>query len=270
MSKLSTMVSMEYRMDIKTKSFWISTLLIPVVMVLFGAFIGYLTSESGAMQEVGRSTTPASDDMTGDQAFGMLSGIFLTMFVMMYGAQIFNKVKNEKCNRIVEVLISSMSGREVMLSKVIGVALVGMTQILVWLVLCVGILVGVYLFLPMGDIDISVLYSSKVLMGALIGLLYFIGGFVFYGALFAGVGALTDRNNENQGYLSMLMMLLMASFYIGIFSADAQGSVLATVCFYLPFTSSTVGAVQSISGEVGWWQTSLSLVVLYGSAILLS
>jgi len=267
MSKLATMVSMEYRMDIKTKSFWISTFLIPLVLVVFGIFIGYLTAESGAMQEVSRSSTPVSDDMTDSQAIGMISGIFLTMFVMMYGAQIFNKVKNEKCNRIVEVLISSMSGRDVMLSKVISVAMTGLTQILVWFALIAGILVGIYLFFPL-DMDLSALWSAQALQGTLICLLYFIGGFVFYGALFAGVGALTDRNNENQGYLSLLMMMLMASFYIGIFSADAQGSALATVCFYLPFTSSTVGAVQSISGDAAWWQGIISLLVLYASALL--
>lgn len=199
------------------------------------------------------------------QAFGMICGVFLTMFVIMYGAQIFNKVKTEKCNRIVEVLVSCVSGRSVMLAKVISVALVGLTQMLVWGLLVVGILICVAMFAPV-DIDFSVLMSGEVIVGCVEALLYFVGGFVFYGALFAAAGALTDRNNENQGYLSLLMMLLMASFYIGIFATDAEGSTLATVCFYLPFTSSTVGAVQSIAGIATWWESLLSLAVLYGSA----
>ena len=265
MSGLSTMISMEYRMDIKTKSFWISTILFPLIILGFGAFIGYMTSESEAMQTVGKTTGP-DKDLSGLQAFGMLAGIFLTMFVIMYGAQIFNKVKSEKCNRIVEVLISSQSGRSVMLAKVISVALTGLTQMLVWFVLIVG---GVFVFLLFVPIDIP--WSEILVPGIGIGIveavLYFIGGFIFYGALFAAAGALTDRNNENQGYLSLLMMLLMASFYIGMFASDNQG-VLASICFYLPFTSSTVGAVQSIGQIASWWQTILSLMVLYASAFI--
>ncbi|MCM1005046.1 MAG: ABC transporter permease [Prevotella sp.] len=264
MSQLSTMISMEYRMDIKTKSFWISTFLFPLLMVAFGVFVGYMTSESDAMKSVGETTGPG-DDMTGMQVMGMLAGIFLTMFVIMYGSQIFNKVKTEKCNRIVEVLISCQSGRSVMLAKVISVALVGITQMLVWLVLIAGIVVGILFFVPV-EIPWSELFTHPVGIGIIEAILYFVGGFVFYGALFSAAGALMDRNNENQGYLSLLMMLLMVSFYIGIFATDSQGSPLAVVCFYLPFTSSTVGAVLSVGQSVAWWQTVLSIAILYGSA----
>lgn len=265
MSRLSTMISMEYRMDIKTKSFWISTILLPLLIVGFGIFISYLTSESDAMKSVGETTGP-DDDLTGMQVFGMLSGIFLTMFVIMYGSQIFNKVKTEKCNRIVEVLISCQSGRNVMLAKVISVALIGITQILVWFVLLAGLITVIFLFTPV-NIPWQELFTPKIAVGIVELLLYFIGGFIFYGALFAAAGALTDRNNENQGYLSLLMMLLMASFYVGIFAADNNGS-LSTICFYIPLTSSTVGAVRSVAQEVSWWQTVLSLVILYVSAFV--
>ena len=269
MSKLSTMVSMEYRMDVKAKSFWISTLLVPLLIAGFGVFISFLGSESDAMVMFSKSTSVTPDkDISSMQVMGMLCGIFLSMFVMMYGAQIFNKVKSEKCNRIVEVLVSCVSGRTVMLAKVISVALVGLTQILLWVILIVGIIIVTCFIIPPGSIDFTVLLRTDVLCGMLVALLYFIGGFVFYGALFAAAGALTDRNNENQGYLSLLMLLLMASFYIGIFATDAEGSALAEICFYLPFTSPTVGAVQSIGGLVSWWQTLLSILTLYGCSII--
>lgn len=267
MSKLTTMVSMECRMDLKTKSFWISTFLVPVLIVLFGIFIGYMTEQSDAMKAVGESTSHA-DNLSGIQTLGMVCGVFLTMFVMMYGAQIFNKVKTEKCNRIVEVLISSVSGKSVMLAKVISVAIVGLIQMLIWALLVVGILIFVYLMFSPEGMDFTKLLSWPVIGGLLLAILYFTGGFVFYGALFAAAGALTDRNNENQGYLSLLMMLLMVSFYVGIFATDAQDSTLATVCFYLPLTSTTVGAVQSVAGIATWWQTLLSLLTLFVSAYL--
>lgn len=267
MSRLKDMIKMEYSMDIRTKSFWISTLLVPVFMVGFGALIGFLADDSDAMKMFSRNTAPTPDeDITGMQALGMLAGIFLIMFVMVYGSQIFNKVKTEKCNRIVEVLASCVPGRTIMLSKVISVAMTGLTQILIWLVLIIGVVVIVLTFLPV-PVPIGDLFQWKVVSALIIAMLYFIGGYLFYASLFAAAGALTDRNNENQGYLSLLIMTLMVSFYIGIYATDAPGEPLAVVCLYLPFTSTSVGAVQTIGGIIPWWQTLISLLVLYGSGI---
>ena len=257
------MVSMEYRMDVKAKSFWITTFLIPVMIVAFGVFIAFLSEGNAGFEMFSKSTAPTPDDINDDQAIGMICGVFLTMFVMMYGAQIFNKVRTEKTNRIVEVLVSSVSGRSVMLSKVISVALIGLTQMLVWALLIMGIVFAVLVLLPV-KVSFSDIFSVSALWPLVVCLLYFIGGFVFYGALYAAAGAMTDRNNENSGYLSVLMMLMMASMYIGIYAVDADpGAPFAVVCFYLPFTSSTVGAVQTVAGMVPWWQTLISLVVLF-------
>ena len=161
MSRLKDMVSMEYRMDVKAKSFWVTTFLLPVVMVGFGLLAGFLSSESEAMVLFSKSTTPTPDkDISGMQVLGMISGIMLTMFVMMYGSQIFNKVKAEKCNRIVEVLVSCVPGRTVMLAKVISVGLVGLTQILLWL-LCIVVL-GLYGYNP---IETPAMENLSTLMG---------------------------------------------------------------------------------------------------------
>lgn len=268
MSKLKEMVAMEYAMDVKTKSFWISTFLLPVLMAGFGLLVGFLTEDSDAMKLFSETTAPTPDkDITGMQALGMVSGVLLVMFVMIYGSQIFNKVKSEKCNRIVEVLVSCVSGRTIMLSKVISVALTGFTQILIWLACLVGIAAFVLAVAPI-DIPFSALFQWKVGYALLISILYFFGGYFFYASLFAAAGALTDRNNENQGYLSMLVMILMVSFYIGIYATDAPGAPLAMVCLYLPFTSPSVGAVQTIGGIIPWWQTLISLSILYVGAFV--
>ncbi len=259
---------MEYRMDVKAKSFWVTTFLLPVVMVGFGLLAGFLSSESEALVMFSKSTAPTPDkDISGMQVLGMISGIMLTMFVMMYGSQIFNKVKAEKCNRIVEVLVSCVPGRTVMLAKVISVGLVGLTQILLWL-LCIVVLMVFFITVMPVDIPFEKLIQGKVIVGLCTSLLFFVGGYLFYGALFAAVGALTDRNNENQGYLSILVMVLMISFYIGIYATDSASSPLAVVCLYLPFTSTSVGTVQSVGGLIPWWQTLVSLVILYASAFL--
>lgn len=93
-----------------------------------------------------------------------------------------------------------------------------------------------------------------------------------FSSLFAACGALTDSNNENQQYLSILMMFVLSSMYIGMYAVDHPTSVLSVVCAYFPLTSPTVGAVNAITGEVPIWSSILSLVVLfacaYGSIVL--
>ena len=262
------MIGTEYRMDVRAKSFWISTFLLPVFIIGLGLFIGFLGSDSDAFMSFSKSMNvgPQEDqDISGMQVLGMITGVFLTIFVMIYGAQVFNKVKSEKTGKIIEVLVSCVSGRSVMMSKIISTGLVGITQMGLWLLM---LLAALGLILPMvGTLSLAALLSVRFIGAIVVSLLYFVGGYVFYGSLFAAAGALTDRNNENQSYLTFVTMMLMVSFYIGIYATDST-SALATVCFYLPFTSFTVGCVQSVGGLAAWWQTAISLVVLYASAAL--
>jgi len=264
MNKLWTIVSAEYQLDIKSKSFWLTTLLIPLLILGLGIFIGYLSTESDAMQAFQETAPNAGKDLSGMQALGMMGGMFLTMFIIMYGAMIFNKVKAEKTNRIVEVLVSCVPGRAIMFAKVISVGLTGLTQILIWAAMIGGIATAILLIFPIG-IDLSAMLDIRLFKAMLWTILFFIGGFSFYGGLFAMAGAVTDRNNENQGYLSFIMMILMVSFYIGIFAVDNTGT-LSSVCLYLPFTSATVATVQAISGATPWYLILLSLLILYVSA----
>lgn len=266
MSQLMTIIKNEYKMDISGKSFWIATFLMPVLLVGFGMFIGYISQDSDALQEIAAPTAP-EDNLSGMQIMGMMMGMFLAMFIMIYGAQIFNKVKNEKTNRIVEIIVACVPGRTMMLAKVISVGLVGMTQLLLWGLLIGLMLFGIYLIAPL-DIPFGELLDVRVLMAFVWSVVYFIGGYVFYGSLYAAVGALTDRNNENQEYMTIITFILMASFYIGIYAVDNTASMLTTWTSYIPFTSPTIGAVCAISGAMTWWQTLISVVVLYASAAL--
>ena len=265
-SILSLLISTEYRNDIKSKSFWIGTFLFPIFILVVGFVVGFLMEGSDAMQEVGAATGP-DNEITTEQAIGMTSGILLVIFIMSFGAQIFNKVKTEKTNRISEVLIGSVPGRTLMIAKVISVALVGITQMLIWAALIIGLAFVIFLFLPV-DISIGEIFTPRNLLYLLIALLYFTGGFLFYGSLFAASGALTDRNNENQTYMTIITFTLMISMYIGMYATDNGASLLSKFCFYIPFTSPCVGGVISISGASTWWETLLSLLSLFGCAFV--
>lgn len=262
MSQLKLIIKNEYLTDIRAKSFWIATFLMPVVMVAFGAFIGFLASDSDSLQKAANFAAPEQEDMSPAKMLGMLLGMMLTIFIMLYGAQIFNKVKTEKCNRIVEILATCVDGRTMMLAKIISVGLVGLTQLLLWFALT-AVFAGSLLVVLAPDISFGFLMRPMFWKAVVWSILFFIGGYIFYGSLFAAVGAMTDKNNENQEYMSILTFLLLGAFYIGEYAVDHGDGVFATVCMYLPFTSPTVGTVNAVSGSSPLWMCILSMAVLY-------
>ncbi len=266
MSQLGIIIKNEYLTDIRTKSFWIGTFVLPALSILFGIFMGFMMSESDVMR---KTSTPvvSPDEISGMQVLGMLMGIFLAVFLMIYGSQIFNKVKKEKCNRIVEILATSVSGRTMMLGKIISVALVGFTQIVLWIA---SIAVIFYFFVVVFSPEIpwNEFLDARIPMAFLWCVLFFIGGYVFYGSLYAACGAMTDRDNENQTYMTAITFVLLSSFYIGQFAVTNASNIFVTICSFIPLTSPVIGCVNAISGEVPLYQSVLSLVSLYAFAVL--
>lgn len=267
MEQLKLIVTTEYLTDIRSKSFWISTFVVPIVIVVFGGVLGVLMAESDTFTKTVSDlpTQPDPGEMTAAKAVGMMAGIFLTFFLMIYGAMIFNKVKTEKCNRIMEIICTSVPGKTLMLGKILSVGLTGLTQLLIW-----GILLfagATFFFIIFGfDVPWNYLTAGKTYLAITWTLLYFIGGYVLFGSLYAACGAITDKDNENQAYMTVITFLLLGAFYLGEFAVDNGDSTLAIVCSYIPFTSPTVGTVAAVSGVSPIWQTVTSLAVLYVSA----
>ena len=263
MSQLGLIIRNEYLTDVRSKSFWISTFLVPVLMVAFGAVMGYLMAQSDSAMEMQDSIMPDHDkEMTPLQGVGLMMGIFLTLFIMMYGSQIFQKVKPEKTNRIVEILATCVPGRTMMLAKILAVGMVGLTQLLLWSIL-IGVLVfGILLLFPV-EIPWDTLLSYDFIMAIVWGVLYFIGGYVFFGSLYAAGGAMTDKNNENQEYVAVLTLVLMSSFYIGMYAVDHGGSAFVRALNYIPLTSPTIGAVNAITHSSPIWESIASIFILY-------
>ncbi len=269
MSQLKLIIKNEYLTDVKSKSFWIASIVGPLVIALFGVVMGFLMAESDSAQSVMDKlpTTPEEDTLTPLKAVGMMMGLMLTLFLMMYGASIFNKVKNEKCNRIVEILATCVEGRTMMLAKIISVGLVGLTQMLVWAILIAVFASGVVIVFNF-DIPWHYLLHPKFWATIFWMFAYFIGGYIFYGSLYAVSGAMTDKDNENQIYMSLLTFMLLACFYIGQYAVDNGSGIFARVCAIIPFTSPTIGCVNAVTESVPWWETAISLIVLYISAYI--
>ncbi len=269
MSQLSLIVKHEFLTDVRSKGFWIGTLVVPVVIILFSGIFGFLASESDTFMKASESlsTSPDPEEMTMAKVAGMLLGMFLTFFLMIYGASIFNKVKVEKCNRIMEILSTCVDGKTMMLAKIISVGLTGIVQLLVWTSFIIIGVTLVFMIFPF-SIPFDILGNPKFYLALLYMLLYFIGGYVLYGSLYAACGAITDKDGENQTYMSVLTFILLGAFYIGQFAVDNGDSVFATACNYIPFTSPTVGTINAVSGVSPWWQTLVSLLILYASAAI--
>lgn len=269
MSKLGIIIANEVKTDVLAKSFWIATFIVPVVVLAFGIFAGVMMADSNSFMNAthGLNAGPEPDDLTPLKALGMILGIFPVIFLMMYGVMIFNKVKTEKCNRIVEILATCVDGRTMMLAKIIAVGIVGLLQLALWFLLIVAF--GSFIVLLAGvSIPWDTLFNRNLWLAFMWAALYFIGGYVFYASLYAAVGAMTDKNNENQGYISVLSFALLASFYIGEYAVDNASGGFIVACSFIPFTSSTTLTVTSAAQEAPLWLSLTGLVALYAFATL--
>lgn len=269
MNKLRLIIQNEYKTAIGRKSFWIMTFVFPVIMLAFGVIMGVLMADSDSTMSIMDSINdktglqPDEETMTPAKAIAMLISVFLTMAIMVCGSQIMQMVKTEKTNRIMEFLATCVTGRTMLTAKIISVALITFTQVALWGLCLVVFGAGLMMVFDV-SIPWEILLHPLLWKSIIWATLYFVGGYMMFSSLFAACGALTDTNNENQQYLTILMLFVLSSMYIGMYAVDHPTSVLAQVCAYFPLTSPTVGAVNAITGEVPVWSSILSLVVLYG------
>ena len=230
-------------------------------------------------------------------AVGMISTFIIYMFLFAYGGMVMNSVMQEKTNRIVEVMVSSVKPFDLMMGKIISVGLVGLTQIGIWVILLVGlglgasVAFGIPLFIDnqaeimaqaqsMGNvammggtaIDPDMLDIAQTLSGInftqiiVCLILYFIGGYVIYASIFAAVGSAVDNETDSNQFLMPITLIILFAFYVGIFSAEDPEGGMAWWCSMIPFTSPIVMMVRIPFG-VAIWELALSLVILYASAI---
>ena len=222
---------------------------------------------------------------------GMILSFLTDTFVLSYGAMIMNSVVEEKTNRIVEVIVSSCKPMELMMGKIIGVGLVGLTQFAIW-VLLLGIggsVLGMFGMASAGatpDVgamtagmeasaasgsDISSIMSSigSIPWFSLLGnfVIYFIGGYLLYASLFAGFGSAVDQASDSSQFTLPIIIIMMIALYAGIACIDNPSGPMAVWCSIIPFTSPVVMMVR-LPFDVPWWQMLLSIVLLYGTAIL--
>jgi len=223
---------------------------------------------------------------------GMISAFVIYMFIIIYGAQVMAGVIQEKTSRIVEVIISSVKPFELMMGKIIGIALVGLTQFFMWVILTGSILFIGSRFLGSGTDLASMQQANQMgiqsmtatqspgemqqLFAMLHGfdfmqiivlfVLYFLGGYLLYASLFAAVGSAVDSETDTQQFSLPLTLPIIFAIYAAIYSAQNPDGPLAFWCSMIPFTSPIVMMVR-LPFDVPAWQIILSLSILVLSFI---
>lgn len=220
---------------------------------------------------------------------GVIFTMLIYMFIMIYGAMVMQGVMEEKTNRIIEIMISSVKPFDLMMGKIIGIGFVGLTQVFLWAIMTLILITGGS-FLVGGSIDNEMLQSGMALnanpniammsaqqpsnewikmLGTInfaeIGILfvvYFIGGYLLYSSLFAAIGSAVDSQEDTQQFMLPVTLLLVFALYAGIYSMENPDGPLAFWCSMIPFTSPIVMMVR-MPFEVPLWQIILSVGLLY-------
>jgi ABC-2 type transport system permease protein len=234
--------------------------------------------------------------------FGFLTGAIMFFFILMYGMMVFRSVMEEKTNRIVEVIVSSVKPFELMLGKIIGVAILGAIQFFIMgfitLILTTALST---LFLKDAtsqlkvfeeqqelvkkngtNVDLSKMekFDDKLELFDLLKkikkidfaevficfLLYFIGGYLFYSSIMAAIGSAVDSEADSQQFITPVMIPLMIGYFISTKTIMDPDSATVFWGSIIPFTSPIV-MMSRITNGVPPWEIYLSLSILFVSFI---
>ncbi|SEP56557.1 ABC transporter permease [Flavobacterium urocaniciphilum] len=225
---------------------------------------------------------------------GFLFGYLIMMFIIIYGNFVMRSVIEEKTNRIIEIVISSVKPFQLMMGKIIGNSLAGILQFAIWAIVGISIfLVATTFFgaetaassmskanpeamklaaqnsgfmtkLPLYLNEFRNLPIATIIISFIF---YFIGGYFLYSSLYAAIGAAVDNETDSQQFLLPIIMPLMLGVYIGFFTVanDPHGNI-ATIFSMIPFTSPIV-MLMRIPFGVPVWQIIVSLILLFGTFI---
>ena len=227
---------------------------------------------------------------------GLILGFMLYFFLAIYGSMVMQSVIDEKSARILEVMVSTVRPFEMLMGKVLGVAAVAATQVLVWGVLIIlfsavivpamlpeNILEGVTQVQAGGDVatlaaqqDVSpemltalasALDAGGIATTICTVLLFFVGGFLLYASLYAAVGASVDEAQDAQQLTIPITLPIIAAFIVTMLVMKDPNSPVVFWCSMIPFTSPIVMVARIPSG-IPAWEIALSMALLYATFVV--
>jgi ABC-2 type transport system permease protein len=223
---------------------------------------------------------------------GYIFGFVIYFFLLIYGQMVMQGVMEEKQSRIVEVIISSVKPFELMMGKIIGIAMVGLTQLAIWIILGVAIISGARGMIPgaqKAGTAQEIMTQAQVANQApeqldkiqdILGMLgsvnfpliigcfifFFIGGYLLYSSLFAAVGSAIDTQEDAQQFIMPIMMPIILSIMVMMSAIKNPEGSVAFWFSMVPFTSPIV-MMARIPFGVPYWQLALSMIILIVSFV---
>ena len=249
---------------------------------------------------------PVDIDKVGERSYeqeramvGFFFGYFMFIFIFLYGVQVMRGVMEEKQNRVVEVLISSVKPFQLMMGKIIGIALVGFTQFILWIVVTsllatVGLSVlaadkfdpssmatqgmtkEMQMQLAEQQLDASGFDQSAVTdfidqfnipYVLAVFLFYFVCGYLLYSSLLAAIGSAVDSEADTQQFMFPITIPMIIALVVAQIAVGNSSSPVVLWCSFIPFTSPIVMMVRVAMGSAPLWQLLLSMALLIATFI---
>ena len=212
------------------------------------------------------SITETSGSMTNGflPTYIMIMVLFYSMIV--YGAMVASGVAQEKSSRAMELLITSAKTQNLILGKIIGIGLAGLTQLAIWLL-------GMLIFF---QINFSYWKDNAIVSGLFgmpaskiaIMLLFYLMGFFMYAALYGAIGSLVSRMEDIQMLQLPIVFLLMIGLFVTIFGMIQPGSTMLIVFSFIPIYTPMSMFARINTSDVVWWQVVLSIVLSFATVVL--
>lgn len=237
-----------------------------------------------------------------EKGIGFLSAFMIYLFIFMYGVQVMRGVMEEKTSRIVEVMLSSVKPFQLMMGKIVGIAMVGLTQFLLWVILS-STLYSVAIATVLKDIDMKQIQAKEevikigenldyekmgkieepdeitkwwvafqsvdVVQIILCFLFYFLGSYLLYSAIFAAVGSAVDSEADTQQFMLPITIPLVLGIIVSVYVIGNPSSSIGFWFSMIPFTSPIVMMARLPFG-VPPWELFLSMSILIVSFIFMT
>lgn len=194
--------------------------------------------------------------------------LFVIYFsVIFYGNMVAVEVATEKSSRVMEILISSVSPVKQMFGKILGIALLGLTQYTI-------IILSGYLFMKLQDEEVSQTgflsfldFSNLTVSLVVYAIVFFILGYLLYATILAMVGSLVSRAEEVQQLIMPIQFLIIIAFFIAMFGLGTPSSPFVTIASYIPFFTPVVMFLRVGMLAIPFWEVAISLALLIGTII---
>src|SRR5690606_18164499 len=222
----------------------------------------------------------------------MFLAYIIFMFIMIYGVKVMRSVVEEKNNRVVEIIISSVKPFNLMMGKILGSTLVALTQFTIWIIMGIALMLGGSAFFAskmpsnlnteqaqaMMEQNPEWMADAQGIFDTLLGLnypfilimfmLYFLLGYLFYSSVFAAIGSAVDNDTDTQQFTFYPIFPMMIAMYGSMTTLENPDGPVAFWLSIIPLTS-PISMVTRLPFGVEWWEIALSLGLLIGTMLLM-